>query len=380
MKLLSIVGARPQFVKAAMICRAVREHNRAAKAQDRIRHRLVHTGQHYEHAMSGVFFEQLPLPKPHHYLGVASGPHGAQTGVMLQRIEETLLKERPDITLVYGDTNSTLAGALASAKLHIPVAHLEAGLRSFNRLMPEELNRVTADHLSDILLCPTGTAVRNLRREGITKGVYLTGDVMLDAVVGFRELSSRGGKLLERIGVEPENYVLVTIHRAENTESDKQIAELIDVLTGLAVPAVFPMHPRLRDRLAKTRNLRALRHRLQLAHHVRVIEPVSYLDMLRLEGAARLVLTDSGGVQKEAYFLGIPCITLRQETEWTETLKGRWNQLAGASAARVLPLVRRAWARNGASPTGRPDLAAFGGGTASQQAVRQLIDSWKGLA
>jgi UDP-GlcNAc3NAcA epimerase len=372
MKLLSIVGARPQFVKAAVVSAAIERHNSRAKDSTRIEQKLIHTGQHYEHNLSGVFFDQLPLPTPDYHLGVGSGAHGAQTAAMLEGLEKVLLQEKPDMTVVYGDTNSTIAGALASAKMNIPVAHVEAGLRSFNRAMPEEMNRVATDHLSDLLLCPTDTAVKNLRREGILRGVALTGDVMLDAVQSFQPLAARRAELLNDLDVRPGGYALVTIHRAENTDDLKRLESLLGMLTQLGKPAVFPMHPRLRDRIAKQES-GALRQLLEGARELRVIEPVSYLDMLLLETNARMILTDSGGVQKEAYFVGVPCLTLRDETEWIETLQNHWNRVVGTSPKKILPLAQSLWARNGANPKGEPNLRQFGGGRAADRTVRAIV-------
>jgi len=372
MKLLSIVGARPQFVKAAVVSAAIERHNSRANVSTRIYQQLIHTGQHYEHNLSGVFFDQLPLPTPDYHLGVGSGPHGAQTGAMLEGLEKILLQEKPDMTVVYGDTNSTIAGALASAKVHIPVAHVEAGLRSFNRAMPEEMNRVATDHLSDLLLCPTNTAVKNLRREGILRGVALTGDVMLDAVQSFQPLAARRAELLYNLGVRPGRYALVTIHRAENTDDPERLENVLRMLMRLDKPAVFPLHPRLRDRIAKQES-GGLRQLLEGARALRIIEPVSYLDMLLLETNARMILTDSGGVQKEAYFVGVPCLTLRDETEWIETLQNHWNRVVGTSPIKILPLAQSLWARNGSSPKGAPNLMQFGGGRAADRTVRAII-------
>jgi UDP-GlcNAc3NAcA epimerase len=373
MKLLSIVGARPQFVKAAVVSLAIERYNSANPAGGKIKQTLIHTGQHYEHKLSGVFFDELPLPAPDYNLGVGSGSHGAQTAAMLEGLEKVMLEEKPDMTVVYGDTNSTMAGALASAKLHVPVAHVEAGLRSFNRRMPEELNRVATDHLSDLLLCPTVTAVRNLQREGIHRGVTMTGDVMLDAVRGFQHLAARRSETLARLKVESGGYVLVTIHRAENTDDLGRLENLLDMLARLRKPVVFPMHPRLRDRLAKREGGNELRQLLDGAPEIRIVEPVSYLDMLLLEMNARMILTDSGGVQKEAYFVGVPCLTLRDETEWMETLGNRWNRVVGTTTKKILPLVESLWARNGSAPRGKPDLKQFGGGRAGDRTVRAIV-------
>ncbi len=354
-----------------MVASAVRRHNAQAPAQRRIRHRLLHTGQHYERNLSDVFFDQLPLPKPHHALGVGSGSHGAQTGVMLERIESVLQQEKPDVVIAYGDTNSTLAGALAAAKLHIPVAHVEAGLRSFNRKMPEEINRVATDHLSDLLFCPTRSAIEHLHAEGIRKGVALTGDVMLDAVLRFAPLAQK--KTLRRLKLQPSEYALVTVHRAENTDNPKKLAEIVTVLASLSMPIVFPMHPRLRNRLASEKLYAPLKNELDHAAHLQIIGPVSYLEMLALEASARMVLTDSGGVQKEAYFLGVPCITLRDETEWTDTLAHGWNRVVPPEADKVVPLARSLWLRNGASPAGQANLRAFGNGQAAEKIVQAIV-------
>jgi len=373
MKLVSIVGARPQFVKAAMVSSAMRQHNAQSSSSLQIQHCLIHTGQHYEHKLSGVFFDQLPLPKPDHFLAVGSASHGAQTAAMLERTEAVLLGEKPDAVIVYGDTNSTVAGALAAAKLHIRVAHVEAGLRSFNRRMPEEINRVATDHLSDQLLCPTPLSVKNLEREGITDGVEMVGDVMLDAVLTFRRLAEQRSKVLAQLAIQPGDYVLATIHRAENTDNPEHLGEIVETIVRLGYPVVFPMHPRVRDRLMHSAEYRPIRRVLDKTPRVIISEPVSYLDMLSLEENARLVLTDSGGVQKEAYFLGVPCLTLREETEWPETLRGNWNRVAGTSSKEVLKLAASLWSRNGAAPRGPRDLGVFGSGKASHRVVRALL-------
>lgn len=372
MKVLSIVGARPQFVKAAMVAAAVCRQNKTCGKGQRISHQLLHTGQHYDPKMSAIFFEQLPLPKPHFNLDVGSGTHGSQTARMLEGIETVLQKEKPGAVIVYGDTNSTVAGALAATKLHICVAHVESGLRSFNRRMPEEINRVATDHLSDLLFCPTVTAVTNLRKEGIEKNVFLNGDVMLDAVLEFRGLASKRLKLLNALGVETGNYALATVHRAENTDSIDKFTALLEALLGLEIPVVLPMHPRVRDMLTRIPQARGIRKQLERSPYIRVTEPASYLDMLMLEQNARVVLTDSGGVQKEAYFLGVPCLTLRAETEWVETLKGGWNQLVGADKKTILNAVNNIWNNHGSCPTGRPDLKSFGNGKSSDSIVKQI--------
>jgi UDP-GlcNAc3NAcA epimerase len=370
--LLSIVGVRPQFVKAAMMCAAVTRHNRKAPPEERFHHRLLNTGQHYDYEMAEVFFHQLPLPTPDFNLDVGSSTHGAQTASMLERIEKVLLERKPDCVIVYGDTNSTLAGALAAAKLHIPVAHIEAGLRSFNRRMPEELNRIAADHLSDVLLCPTRTAVEQLSREGIVDGVHFCGDVMLDAVKAFSSLAAERSNILPELGVARKRFILVTIHRAENTDSLDRMENLVDTLCHVSVPTVFSMHPRLRAKLAQDAGYQQISRQLLSAPHLTLVAPLPYLDMLNLETNAQLVMTDSGGVQKEAFFVATPCLTLRDETEWAETLQDGWNRVVGTSPANILPLVRSIWSHNGATPLLAPDVSAFGDGRAAERILQIL--------
>ena len=324
MKIVTIVGARPQFIKAAAVSREVRKRHHEF---------LVHTGQHYDYSMSGVFFDGLEIPAPDVNLGVGSGLHGVQTGAMLAGIEGVLLSERPDRVLVYGDTNSTLAGALAASKLRLPVAHVEAGLRSFNRCMPEEINRVVADHLSDVLLCPSKTAVGNLANEGLSRNVHLVGDVMLDVLNWARQRATpQGPTILQRLGLEERRYVLVTVHRSENTDNALRLSGIIDALNAINEPVLFPVHPRARKAIAEAR--------YAVKPHVRLIEPLGYFEMVVAAGSARLILTDSGGVQKEAYWLGVPCVTLRDETEWVETVEAGWNALVGSDPEKILSAVR----------------------------------------
>ena len=325
MKVVSVVGARPQFIKCAPVSCELRQVAQVV---------LVHTGQHYDDSMSGVFFRELGLPEPDYHLAVGSGSHGHQTGEMLRKIEDILLKEEPDVVLVYGDTNSTLAGALAAAKLHIPVAHVEAGLRSHNRKMPEEINRVMTDHLSALLFCPTETAVENLKQEGVTEGVHLVGDVMYDALLDGVEIARRTSTILDRLALEPQRFILATVHRAENTDQPQRLEGIVTALVGLAKAGhrvVFPVHPRTQKLLSM--------HFFGRCEGIVQIDPVSYLDMVFLELMARLILTDSGGIQKEAYWLQVPCLTLREETEWGETVQSGWNRLVGTDPHRILRAV-----------------------------------------
>ena len=335
MKVVTIIGARPQFIKCAPVSRELRH-----VAQEI----LVHTGQHYDDSMSGVFFRELNIPEPDYHLGVGSGSHGVQTGEMLKQIEKILLTEGPDRVLVYGDTNSTLAGALAAAKLHLPVAHVEAGLRSFNRRMPEEINRVMTDHLSDLLLCPTENAVDNLRLEGVTKGVHLVGDVMYDALLDRVERARETSTILERLRLEAHGYLLLTVHRAENTDQLSKLEGIMAAFRSLAESGqkiIFPVHPRTRKQLSKL----SLGSPVQLL----MIDPVPYLDMVLLEAMARLIATDSGGIQKEAYWLRVPCMTLREETEWIETVDSGWNRLVGTLPNHIVTAAQEA--RPGCSDT-----------------------------
>lgn len=352
MKVLTVVGARPQLIKAAPVSRVLRKHHQEF---------LLHTGQHYDDAMSDLFFRQLELPTPDLNLGVGSGRHGAQTGAMLPGIEDFAIRHEPDWILVYGDTNSTLAGALAGAKLHVPVAHVEAGLRSYDRRMPEEINRVVADHVSDLLLCPTDTAVANLAREGVTRGVLMVGDVMFDAFRQNVVVARQSSGVVAELGLEPNRYVLLTVHRAENVDDPVRLRSILDGVDQSGCDVIFPVHPRTRAALRSTG--------FTAGDRVKMIDPVGYLEMLALEDAAAAIATDSGGVQKEAYFAGRPCLTLRDTTEWTETIDAGWNQLVGTDSDRIAAAMRDV--RPG---TDRPDL--FGDGHASERIVDALA-SWK---
>lgn len=324
MKVISIVGARPQFIKLAPLSKELRSSG--------FNEIIVHTGQHYDENMSDLFFEELEIPKPNYNLGIGSGSHGEQTGRMLIALEEVLLKEEPDLVIVYGDTNSTLAGALCASKLHIKLAHVEAGLRSFNKRMPEEINRIVADHLSNILFVPTQTALENLKREGILDGVYLVGDLMFDALMHFSKISQTKSKILEKLNLTSKSYYLATIHRAENTDNYNRLKSILESLAELDNLVVFPIHPRTLNRV-RDYNLEYLLEKLL------IIDPVGYLDMIQLEKNAKIILTDSGGVQKEAFWLRVPCITLRDETEWIETIRYNWNRLVGVDRDKILEAV-----------------------------------------
>lgn len=349
MRIVTIVGARPQFVKAAPVSRAIRRTHSEV---------LVHTGQHYDDNMSAVFFRELGIPDPDHTLGIGSGTHGAQTGAMLASIEKVLLLERPDAVLVYGDTNSTLAGTLAASKLHIPVAHVEAGLRSFNRRMPEEVNRVVADHLSSWLFTPSESSASQLRAEGIERGVFVVGDVMLD-IARQTMLTRSNDSLLDGHGLTKGGYVLATIHRAETTDSARRLQRVIGALASLSGPVVFPVHPRTAARLAAAD--------ITLPSSMIVLAPVGYRDMLQLTANAEAVVTDSGGLQKEAYFLGTPCVTLRSETEWTETVALGWNVLCDPDDGVLADAMIAAQQARG---TVRP--AVYGDGFAAEKIAELL--------
>ena len=327
MKIISVVGTRPQFIKLAVLSKELRKKHREI---------ILHTGQHYDKELSEVFFSDLSISKPDYNLGIGSAEHGKQTGRMLVAIEKILLSEKPKLVIVYGDTNSTLAGALAAAKQNIPVAHVEAGLRSYKKSMPEEINRVLTDHVSSLLFCPTPTSVKNLKKEGITKGVHLVGDVMYDSLRDHIEVAERKSRIMQKLSLQKKDYYLVTIHRAENTDIKENLQKVIRIVASLDKKVVLPIHPRTRKMLIGF----SLWNRLLSIPRLVVIDPVSYLDMLILEKNARFVLTDSGGVQKETYFLKTPCLTLRKETEWVETLKNRWNNLVGLSSENALRVIR----------------------------------------
>lgn len=354
-KIITVVGARPQFIKASAVSRAFSQRSGVVE-------RLVHTGQHYDAGLSDVFFEELGIPAPAHHLGVGSGSHGAQTGQMLAAIEKVLLEEKPDVVLVYGDTNSTLAGALAAAKLHIPVAHVEAGLRSFNRRMPEEINRVMTDHLATLLHCPTKVAVEHLRNEGLTKGVHHVGDVMFDVARAVAERAEQQSPL-RTSGLAKSGFVLATIHRAENTDEPARLESIFSALSELAKerPVYFPVHPRTRAIIEK---------RGLSVQGVQLADPVGLVDMTWLERNAAIVVTDSGGVQKEAYFHRTPCVTVRTETEWVETVSAGWNRLASPSDAKAIVTAVR---ESLSGDVVRAEISDYGTGDAAAKVVETVI-------
>jgi UDP-N-acetylglucosamine 2-epimerase len=332
MKILTVVGARPQFIKAAAVSLALREHGLGAVIEEV----MVHTGQHYDQSLSEVFFDELRMPEPAYELSVGSATHGQQTADIMARLEPIVVECAPHAMLVYGDTNSTLGGALVAAKLHVPVAHVEAGLRSFDKRMPEEINRVLTDHVSDLLLCPSRQAIANLTSEGVTENVEFTGDVM-HGVLMRTAASLRGDNpVAARLGLDGERYVAVTMHRASNTDEPRRAFAVVDALSALAddgYHVVFPVHPRTR-RVIEPSWVRSSR--------VQMIEPLGYRDMVALTRGASVVVTDSGGLQKEAVWLGVPCVTIRDETEWVETVAAGWNVLAGTDPARIVAAVHAA--------------------------------------
>lgn len=368
MKILTIIGARPQFIKAATVSRAIRAYNES-NPPERVNEIIVHTGQHFDANMSEVFFQQMDIPKPAHNLGVAGLDHGAMTGRMLEGIEILIKQEKPGWVLVYGDTNSTLAGALAASKLHIPLAHVEAGLRSHNLAMPEEINRTLTDRVSTILFCPTQTAVDNLKAEGYPfalphkrhQSIQNVGDVMYDATLHYRELALKNVSL-DRWQLRDGDYVLCTLHRAENTDDQSRLENIFGALCEIAdkYTVMLPLHPRTRKLLVRS-------GKQSWMDGIRVIDPVPYLEMQRLEMGARIILTDSGGIQKEAFFHGVPCVTLRDETEWVETINLGWNQVVGANQGKIAQAV---------STMKKPSiekLFPYGDGQASQRILKSIM-------
>jgi len=382
-KIATIIGARPQFIKAAAVSRAFADHNNLISCESSIiTEVIIHTGQHYDENMSKIFFDELHIPRPDYNLEIGSDSHGKQTGKMLSAIEEVLFKEMPGLVLTYGDTNSTLAGALAAVKLHIPTGHVEAGLRSYNRRMPEEINRILTDEISNILFCPTDTAVSNLKDEGIesnyneksglsleSKVVMNVGDVMCDSILYNERLAQEKSKILSVLALQTENdtllsYCLVTVHRPENTDVEENIRNIFSSLNKIAdmgVNVIFPLHPRTRKKINEygmNNDFEFIQHLktnpkeiAEPSNRIKIIDPVGYLDTLCLEKNAKIILTDSGGMQKEAYLLGTPCITLRDETEWVETVKMGWNHLTGAKEEKIVSIVEKILAKEPSRPT-----------------------------
>lgn len=354
MKVASIIGVRPQFVKASVLSHELR------KKHEEI---LIHTGQHYDYQMNKIFFDQLNIPKPDYHLNIGSGSHGYQTGEMLKKIEAVLIKEKPDLVLTYGDTNSTLAGALAASKLRIKTAHIESGLRSFDRSMPEEINRILTDHCSDILFCPTENAVKNLIRERIEEMVYLTGDVMVDSLLRNREIAENKSTILKDLGLKSKEYLVATIHRASNTDNEKSLKNIVDAFSELNETIIFPLHPRTENSL-KTYGLYN-----QLKSSVLLTQPLGFFEFIKLMNHAKMILTDSGGVQKEAYVLKVPCVTLRENTEWIETIEDGWNLLVGSDKGKIVRRVREF----------RPSLETYGDKFGNGGASKNIVSIIDGL-
>ncbi len=352
MKIASIVGARPQFIKAVLVSRELRKKHEEV---------LVHTGQHYDEELSRIFFDELDIPQPDYNLEVGSDSHAVQTGKMMISFEKVLFTEKPDLVLVYGDTNSTLAGALAAVKLHIPVAHVEAGPRMFDKSIPEEINRVLTDHVSSLLFAPTQTAVDNLKREGVEEGVCLTGDVMLDSFLYFSKVAVEKSKILDELNLSQGQYLLATVHRARNTDREENLKNIADAFLSIAEKIVFPVHPRTEKYLKQY----GLYDSLKTAQNMILIDPVGYLDSIILTTNARKVLTDSGGLQKEAYFSHVPCITLYEATCWSETVEDGWNILVGSDRDKIIEAVRHF------EPDGR-QRNVFGDGAAAEKIIEVL--------
>jgi UDP-N-acetylglucosamine 2-epimerase (non-hydrolysing)/UDP-GlcNAc3NAcA epimerase len=347
-RVVTVIGNRPQFVKAAAVSRQLRQ---------RVEELIVHTGQHYDDELSQVFFEDLGVPAPDRELDAGGGTNTAQTARILAALEPVLEELNPSLVLVYGDTNSTLAGALAASQAGIPTGHVEAGMRSFDRSMPEELNRVLTDHASDLLLCSTDTAMLNLERESVRGERHLVGDVMADVSLAFRDIAEERSTILDELGLEHGSYLVVTAHRAGNVDRPERLEALVALLEALPGPVVLPLHPRTRERL----DAAGLMDRL---HGIQLVPPLGYLDFLKLARHARAVLTDSGGVQKEAYLLGVPCVTLRATTEWVETVEAGWNTLVDLDAGAALAALERR------PPGDRPEL--YGGGHAAERVCEVL--------
>ncbi|OCA88925.1 non-hydrolyzing UDP-N-acetylglucosamine 2-epimerase [Pseudobacillus wudalianchiensis] len=352
MKILTIAGTRPQLVKVAPVSRELRKHATEV---------LINTGQHYDYNMAGIFFDELGIPKPDYDLGIGSASHGKQTGDMLTAIEEVIFSEKPDAVLVYGDTNSTLAGALAASKLYIPVIHIEAGLRSFNKKMPEEINRILTDHVSTLLFSPTEIAVQNLKNENITENVVNVGDVMYDAVLYNTSIAEEKYNLAQ-FGIKEKEYILATIHRADNTDSKEKLTAIFKAFAGLEETIVLPLHPRTKHKISEY----GLSSLIEDGSNLQVIEPVSYLEMLLLEKYAKAIVTDSGGVQKEAYFAAVPCLTLRSETEWVETVEAGCNRLVNPLVEDLATIIQAFKPTDYSKPL-------YGDGQASEKIVKEIL-------
>lgn len=358
MKIITIVGARPQFIKAAMVSRAIIEHNK--HNDNKIEELILHTGQHYDHNMSQIFFDELNLPKPHWQLQCSN----LQPEEMAPKIKSAIANEKADFVLLYGDTNSTLAGALAAEQLNIPIIHIEAGLRSFNNAMPEEHNRIETDRRSAMLFCPTHTAIEHLKNEGIDKDVFLTGDVMYDAALLFSSIAQEKSGIIKKLNVHPKQFLLATVHRAENTNDKDNLQRILNAFKKIAsdqLPIIWPIHPRTRNIIDNDDNLCET---LKDNANVITTEPISYIDMVMLEKNAKLILTDSGGVQKEAYFHKTPCITLRNETEWTETVTAGWNVIVGTDTQKITDSINHKFECK--------EICEYGTGDAANQIVETI--------
>ena len=398
-KIATIIGARPQFIKAAAVSRAIAQKNEILGEQDKIKEIIIHTGQHYDENMSAIFFDELHIPRPDYNLNIGSGSHGSQTGQMLAGIETILLDEQPDIVLTYGDTNSTMAGAVAAVKLHIPAVHIEAGLRSFNRKMPEEINRIVTDEISSMLFCPTQTAVDNLKAEGVpfkdqgiekldinTKCAYLVGDVMYDSILYNSKMAKEKSNILTEFGLVPGEYILATIHRAENTDNPEKLMAIFSTFNKIAEDGqkiILPLHPRTNKYLSE---LNEQSQSFHLHSNLTLIDPVGYLDMISLEQDACAIFTDSGGVQKEAYLMGVPCVTLRPETEWVETVKAGWNALCDADSDKILNTWKKLKGFDGVQPPflnciekskhSKVSINYYGDGHASEKIVVTILKGY----
>lgn len=351
MNIATIIGARPQFIKAAMLSREILDNNK-------INETIIHTGQHFDKNMSAIFFEEMKIPKPHYNLEIGSLSHGAMTGRQLEKIEKILFDVKPDIVVVYGDTNSTLAGAIAASKMHIPVAHVEAGLRSFNKKMPEEINRILSDHVSDYLFTPTNVAKKNLTNEGIAnEKIFTVGDIMYDAALFFGEIADNRKSTLRNLNLNPKEYILSTIHRPENTNSKDKMKNILSALSQSHLPVILPIHPGTKKKLKN--------YNLFDYNNIKIIDPVGYLDMIVLQKNASKIATDSGGIQKEAYFHGVPCITMRDETEWVELLEVGANELTGSNTEKIIQALKKDFSFS--------EKNIYGDGSTAKKIINELI-------